>query len=92
MTESEIKKQCREYSDKAKLIWKNTSDSRKSRNTKGTSDTFVTKRGLGNRWLALEFKTESGKLSPEQIALEAIGAISVIRSLDDFVKAVKQLQ
>ena len=73
------------------MIWKSTSSNKKHRTTRGTPDVFVTKMGKGNHWMGFEFKTDKGNSYPEQIALQEIEAVNVIRSLDDFVRATKSL-
>jgi hypothetical protein len=66
---------------------------------KGTPDTLLAISGWhGGNWCSamfIEFKTDSGKLSPEQVksheALKAAGnGVIVVRSLDEFQKFIHQ--
>ena len=64
-----------------------TSDKRKSRHTRGLPDVLVALRsGL---WCGLEFKSPTGKVSPEQEMLMAQGNIHVCRSVVEAVAAVE---
>ena len=92
LSEAQIKAQCKEYADRVGLIFKSTASYKASNTTRGTPDAFITKRGQKNKWKAVEFKREKGRSYPEQLALQAIQAVAVVRSLDDFVKLVNRME
>ena len=62
-----------------------TSNPRRTLNTIGTPDLFVFNR-FNRTWFAYEVKTESGVCSPSQLELLKLGAIVVVRSVDDVLK------
>ena len=58
--------------------------------TKGLPDLFV-RIGSTTMWLAVEVKGPKTRLSAEQKALQASGAIVVVRSLDEFIALIVRL-
>lgn len=80
MTEHDIQ---REYVKRLKdggFLCCVTSNGKKTANTRGTPDVFIyLQDGL---WIALESKSEDGRLTPEQGALSSEGAIGIIRNVD----------
>ncbi len=67
-----------------------TSNGKKTANTMGTPDAFVwgSNHLASDEWLALEFKTRKGTLSPEQKRLSSLDAIHICRSVNDALRAV----
>lgn len=58
--------------------------------SKGVADLLVrSKYWPEGIWLALEVKGPGTKVSPEQKALEQKGAIFIVRSIEDAVRAIK---
>ena len=67
-----------------------TSNGRPTANTRGLPDVFAF---VDEKfWIALEFKSPSGKLSPEQMKLLANRMIYICRSVDDAFDAVLDAQ
>lgn len=86
MTERELQTDC--VADLRKKGFKVyvTSQRGKSANTRGLPDVLIY---LGRGyWLGLEFKTLTGKTTPEQDELEKIGAIKVVRTKADCMNYV----
>lgn len=69
-----------------------TSTYKSARNTRGTPDLFVFNDGAGfNRrgWIGLECKSGTGPLTAEQKRLVYAGMVTVVRSAEDALKAVR---
>lgn len=71
-----------------------TSTYRSVRNTRGTPDLFVFRRGYGyphdpGRWVGIEVKSGTGPLTAEQQALVDAGMVTVCRSVEDAIDAVR---
>lgn len=58
--------------------------------TKGLPDLLIRVAGSAT-WLAVEVKGPKTRLSDEQKALQASGAINVVRSLDEFIALIVRL-
>lgn len=59
---------------------------------KGVPDLLVTHDRWRGRWLGLEIKGTTGRLSPEQRALYKRGLIWVVRSWEDALRAVREVE
>ena len=55
----------------------------------GIPDAFITHRSAAGRWLAVDFKSPSGRASPEQQALVDAGALDIVDSVGAIVAAIK---
>ena len=87
MTERDIQRESVKELRKRGYIVHVTSDNRKAHGTKGTPDVIVSV-GSG-LWTGLEFKSDTGKVSPEQERLMAQGNIHVCRSVVEAIAAVE---
>ena len=72
--------------DRGRIVHVN-SDNRKAHGTKGTPDVIVSVgRGL---WAGIEFKSPTGKVSPEQERLMRQGNVHIARSVTEALAAVE---
>jgi len=85
MTEREIQRRIVDALRKAGCLVCVTSNRQPTANTPGTPDLFVWRDG---KWTALEVKSPNGKLTATQSALAESGAVHVVRSVDDALRAV----
>jgi len=85
MTERETQRQIVDALRRAGCLVCVTSNRERTANTPGTPDLFVWRAG---RWTALEVKSPSGKLTAKQSALVESGAVHVVRSVEEALRAV----
>jgi hypothetical protein len=85
MTEHEIQKASINLLHDNGFVCCVTSNRKRTANTKGTPDVFVFVGG--KKWIAIEFKSPCGKLSEEQKKLNERGAVYIIRSVEEAIKA-----
>ena len=85
MTEREIQRRIIDALRKAGCLVCVTSNRRHTANTPGTPDLFVWRAG---RWTALEVKSPDGRLTARQSALVESGAVTVVRSVEEALRAV----
>jgi len=85
MTEREIQRRIIDALRKAGCLVCVTSNRRHTANTPGTPDLFVWHEG---RWTALEVKSSDGRLTTKQSALVESGAVHVVRSVEEALRAV----
>lgn len=85
MTEREIQRRIVDALRKAGCLVCVTSNRQTTANTPGTPDLFVWRNG---RWTALEVKSPDGRLTEKQLALVESGAVAVVRSVEDALRAV----
>jgi Holliday junction resolvase len=85
VTEREVQRQIVDALRKAGCLVCVTSNRRHTANTPGTPDLFVWRDG---RWTALEVKSPDGRLTAKQSALAESGAVTVVRSVEDALRAV----
>ena len=85
MTEREIQRRIIDALRKAGCLVCVTSNRRHTANTPGTPDLFVWHKG---RWTALEVKSPDGRLTVKQSALVESGAVHVVRSVEEALRAV----
>ena len=85
VTEREIQRRIVGALRKAGCLVCVTSNRRHTANTPGTPDLFVWHEG---KWTALEVKSPDGRLTAKQSALVESGAVHVVRSVEDALRAV----
>jgi|YNPMSStandDraft_1061717.scaffolds.fasta_scaffold181466_2 hypothetical protein len=85
VTEREIQRRIIDALRKAGCLVCVTSNRRHTANTPGTPDLFVWYAG---KWTALEVKSPDGKLTAKQSALVESGAVYVVRSVEEALRAV----
>jgi Holliday junction resolvase len=85
MTERETQRQIVNALRKAGCLVCVTSNRQPTANTPGTPDLFVWRDG---KWTALEVKSPDGKLTAKQLALVEFGAVTVVRSVEEALRAV----
>jgi Holliday junction resolvase len=85
MTEREIQRRIVDALRRAGCVVCVTSNRQPTANTPGTPDLFVWRNG---KWTALEVKSPDGKLTAKQSALAESGAVTVVRSVEDALRAV----
>jgi len=85
MTEREIQRRIIDALRKSGCLVCVTSNRRHTANTPGTPDLFV---WHGGRWTALEVKSPDGRLTAKQSALVESGAVHVVRSVEEALRAV----
>ena len=85
MTERELQRQIVDALREAGCLVCVTSNRRHTANTPGTPDLFVWYAG---KWTALEVKSPDGRLTAKQSALTESGAVHVVRSVEEALRAV----
>jgi len=85
MTEREIQRRIIDALRGAGCLVCVTSNRRHTANTPGTPDLFVWYAG---KWTALEVKSPDGRLTARQSALVESGAVTVVRSVEEALRAV----
>ena len=85
MTERETQRRIVDALREAGCLVCVTSNRRHTANTPGTPDLFVWRDGV---WTALEVKSPDGRLTVKQSALVESGAVTVVRSVEEALRAV----
>jgi Holliday junction resolvase len=85
MTERETQRQIVNALRKAGCLVCVTSNRQPTANTPGTPDLFV---WCDGKWTALEVKSPDGRLTAKQSVLVEFGAVTVVRSVEEALRAV----
>ena len=86
-TEAELKRECTKILKQVGYMVHSTSDGRMSHNSRGTADSYVGDM-IKRVWRAIDYKTKTGKLSPEQSLLVEFGLLNIVRSTDDLYELI----